>query len=110
MKTLTDFINEAIKYDNMRLVLKDRSVNELKDQWLKKNYYWDGDEIVLTDVTVAYFDSKTEKIKFSKELKDDVIEKLKEYTEHKGHCPRSYRGSKFDGDILTKMLDTEERF
>lgn len=110
MKTLTDFINESIKYVNDRLILKDLKVNDLTDQWLKKNYYWDGDEIVLTDVTVAYFDAKTEKIKYSKELEDDVVEKLKEYAKRKGQCPRSYRGSKFDDEILTKMLDTNERF
>ena len=110
MKTLTQFINEAIKQKNGRLVLKDITVNDLTDQWLEKNYYWDGDEIVLTDVTVAYFDAKAEKIKYSKELEDDVVEKLKEYAKRKGDCPRSYKGSKFDNDILTKMLDTNERF
>lgn len=110
MKTLTDFINESIKNVNGRLVLKDLSVNDLTDKLLKQNFYWDGDNIVLIDVTVAYFDVKTETIKFSKELKDDVIEKLKEYTKHIGDAPRSYKGSKFDDSVLTKMLDTDERF
>lgn len=109
MKTLTDFINESIKNVNGRLSLKDLTVNDLTDQWLEKNYYWDGDSIILIDQTVAYFDTKTETIKFNKDLKDDVVEKLKEYAKHKGDCPRSYKG-KFDNDILTKMLDTNERF
>jgi hypothetical protein len=108
MKTLTDFIKES--NFTFRLNLKSIKVNDLTDQWLEKNYYWDGDSMILIDQTVAYFDPKTEKIKFSKDLKDDVVEKLKEYAKRKGDCPRSYKGSKFDEEILTKMLDTDERF
>lgn len=108
MKTLTDFIKES--NFTFSLVLKSLKVNDLTDQWLKKNYYWDGDSMILMDKTVAYFDTKTETIKFSKELDDDVVEKLKEYAKRKGDCPRSYKGSKFDNNVLTKMLDTDERF